>query len=390
MGETKRGNVLLLLLISSCCVVVSSKKKQKAAAFDESATSNDSGGNILGFDLNTLLVESADDLIYIFLSLIGFVFVYAYLSASFLSYDLRGKHVFITGGSSGIGMAVAKEYIKRGANVTIAARNKKKLADAVKILEVYNFSVTKEHHKIISVSVDVSSSEFVVDQAVQSAVKAMGREVDVLVNCAGTSIAGAFDDISTDSFQNLFSANVLGSVYPTKCVMKGMKERKDGRIVFVASQVAQCAIHGYSAYAASKWALRGLAESLQMELKPYKVLVSVVYPPDTDTPGYEEEMKSKPYLTKKLSESGSVFRAEDVAKDIVNYSNKGYFGISTGLDGWLLKQLHPGMSPVNVLWEVLQQIVFAPLARAISIFYLKIWDAECSAYSNYQCAKKEN
>merc|ERR1711871_195975 len=139
---------------------------------------------------------------------------------------------------------------------------------------------------------------------------------------------------------------------------------------------------------ASKWALRGLAESLQMELKPYNVLVSVVYPPDTDTPGYELEMKSKPFLTKKLSESGSVFKAEEVARDIVNYSNKGYFGISTGLDGWLLKQLHPGMSPVNVFWEVLQQIAFAPLARAISIFYLKVWDAECFAHAASQNSKK--
>ena len=172
--------------------------------------------------------------------------------------------------------------------------------------------------------------------------------------------------------------------------MKGMKERKDGRVIFVASQVAQCAIHGYSAYAASKWALRGLAEALQMELKPYNVLVSIAYPPDTDTPGYEEEMKSKPYLTKKLSESGSVFKAEEVAKDIVIYSNKGYFGIATGLDGWLLKQLHPGMSPVNVLWEVLQQIVFAPVARAISIFYVKVWDLECSAHAAYENSKKED
>ncbi|RYH21495.1 SDR family NAD(P)-dependent oxidoreductase [archaeon] len=64
-----------------------------------------------------------------------------------------------------------------------------------------------------------------------------------------------------------------------------MKARGRGHIVFVSSQVAQAAIHGYTAYAASKWALRGLAEALQMELKPYNVSVSVAYPPDTRTPG---------------------------------------------------------------------------------------------------------
>jgi 3-dehydrosphinganine reductase len=79
-----------------------------------------------------------------------------------------------------------------------------------------------------------------------------------------------------------------------------------------------------------------------MELKPHKILVSVAYPPDTDTPGYHIEMQSKPELTKKLSSSGNVFPSSVVAKDIVDLSTRGYFGISTGLDGWLLKQLHPG------------------------------------------------
>ena len=116
-----------------------------------------------------------------------------------------------------------------------------------------------------------------------------------------------------------------------------------------------------------------------MELKPYNITVSVCYPPDTDTPGYDEEMKTKPLLTKKLSESGSLFKPADVAKDIVTYSNRGYFGISTGLDGWLLKQLHPGMSPVNCIWETVQPILFSPLARIISIFYVKMWDSECFA-----------
>lgn len=116
-----------------------------------------------------------------------------------------------------------------------------------------------------------------------------------------------------------------------------------------------------------------------MELKPYNITVSVCYPPDTDTPGYEEEMKTKPALTKKLSESGNLFKPADVAKDIVKYSNRGYFGISTGLDGWLLKQLHPGMSPVNCLWETVQPIFFSSVARIISIFYVKMWDSECFA-----------
>ena len=68
----------------------------------------------------------------------------------------------------------------------------------------------------------------------------------------------------------------------------------------------KAAIYGFSAYAPSKWALRGFAEVLQMELKPFNVLVSVSYPPDTDTPGYQIEMIDKPQITKTLSETSSI------------------------------------------------------------------------------------
>ena len=158
-----------------------------------------------------------------------------------------------------------------------------------------------------------------------------------------------------------------------------MKANKSStRIVFVSSQVAQAALHGYTAYAASKWALRGLAEALQMEVKPHGILVSVAYPPDTDTPGYEVEMATKPDLTKKLSETGSLFTSQDVANDIVKYSGQGYFGISTGLDGWMLKQAHPGLSPVNNLWETLQLVLLSPIAKIIGIFVVLTWDLQCA------------
>ena len=100
---------------------------------------------------------------------------------------------------------------------------------------------------------------------------------------------------------------------------------------------------------------------------------------DTNTPGYEEEMKTKPEITKKLSESGSVFSAEQVAKDIVACSTQGYFAISTGLDGWLLKHLHPGMSPISNGIEVLQQVFFCPI-RLIAVAYISYWNSLVKTY----------
>jgi 3-dehydrosphinganine reductase len=144
----------------------------------------------------------------------------------------------------------------------------------------------------------------------------------------------------------------------------------------------QAPIYGYTAYGASKWALRGLAEALQMEVKPYNIQVSLAYPPDTDTPGYQEEMLTKPVITKQISESGSVFSAKDVAKNIVEDSEEGYFHISTGMDGWFLKQLHGGMSPMNNPLEVAQQIVLSPLLRLVGVFLTTYWDYV--VFSNYK------
>jgi 3-dehydrosphinganine reductase len=111
-----------------------------------------------------------------------------------------------------------------------------------------------------------------------------------------------------------------------------------------------------------------------MEVKPYNIFISLSYPPDTDTPGYQEEMLSKPTLTKKISESGSVFSAVSVAESIVDGAQNHVYTISTGLDGWFLKQPHSGMTPVNNLFEVTQQIVFASLLRFVGVFYLAYWD----------------
>jgi len=286
--------------------------------------------------------------------------------------------VAVTGGSSGIGLEAAKEYLRNGSNVTIIARNKQRLETALRQLEDYVKTLSGPPPKIMSVAVDVSVSEETFSKALLPAIEEMG-EIDVLVNCAGTSVAGEFTALQEEEFERMLRINVLGSIFPTRTVIEGMKRRRRGRIVFVSSQVAQVALYGYTAYAASKWALRGLAEALQMELKPYNIYVSVVYPPDTDTPGYEVEMQSKPDITKKLSESGDVFKPEQVAANMVKYSAMGYFGIGTGLDGWLLKQLHPGMSPVNSLWEVVTGILFSPLCRIISVFYVLSWDQLCAS-----------
>uniref|UniRef100_A0A8C2WXE0 3-dehydrosphinganine reductase n=1 Tax=Cyclopterus lumpus TaxID=8103 RepID=A0A8C2WXE0_CYCLU len=226
---------------------------------------------------------------------------------------LNGAHVVVTGGSSGIGKCIAIECYRQGAFITLVARDEAKLLQAKKELEKFAIN---DKQVVLCISVDVSSEYSQVESVIKQAQEKLGP-VDMLVNCAGVSISGKFDEMEVDRFKKLMEVNYLGSVYPTRAVITTMKERRRGRIMFVSSQAGQIGLFGYTAYSPSKFALRGLAESLQMEIKPYNIYVTVAYPPDTDTPGLAEENKTKPLETKLISETSGVCQPDQVAKIIV-------------------------------------------------------------------------
>uniref|UniRef100_A0A4X2L462 3-ketodihydrosphingosine reductase n=1 Tax=Vombatus ursinus TaxID=29139 RepID=A0A4X2L462_VOMUR len=265
---------------------------------------------------------------------------------------LPGAHVVVTGGSSGIGKCIAIECYKQGAFITLVARD-----------EV-----------VLCISVDVSQDYGQVENVIKQAQEKLGP-VDMLVNCAGTSVSGKFEDLEINYFERLMNINYLGSVYPSRAVITTMKERRMGRIVFVSSQAGQLGLFGFTAYSSSKFALRGLAEALQMEVKPYNIYITIAYPPDTDTPGFAEEKKTKPLETQLISETSSLCKPEQVAKQIVKDATQGNFNSSIGSDGYMLSSLTCGMSPVTSITEGLQQIVTMGLFRTIALFYLGSFDS---------------
>lgn len=223
--------------------------------------------------------------------------------------DLIRKHIIITGGSSGIGKALAILAAKEGAHVTIVARNKDRLKEAENQVKDACINVNQ---KITSISVDVSDFK-----ALKEEFEKVENDIGPifgLVNCAGFAICGKIEDFSIPDIQSMINVNYLGSLYPTQLVVPKMKEHKQGFIAFTASQVALMGMFGYSIYSSCKFALRGLAESLDMELGPYNISVTLALPPDTDTPGFENENKTKPLETKLLSEVGGLFKPEQVAE----------------------------------------------------------------------------
>ncbi|XP_064299544.1 3-ketodihydrosphingosine reductase isoform X2 [Phalacrocorax carbo] len=256
---------------------------------------------------------------------------------------LPGAHVVVTGGSSGIGKCIAIECYKQGAFITLIARDENKLLQTKKEIEKYSVN---DKQVVLCISVDVSKDYEQVENVLKQAQEKLGP-VDMLVNCAGTSVTGKFEDIEVNSFERLMAVNYLGSVYPSRAVIATMKERRMGRIVFVSSQAGQLGLFGYTAYSPTKFALRGLAEALQME----------------------------PLETKLISETSSVCQAEQVARVIVKDAIQGNFNSSVGSDGYMLSILTSGMSPVTSITEGLQQVVCMGIFRIVGLFYLGSFDS---------------
>lgn len=150
--------------------------------------------------------------------------------------------------------------------------------------------------------------------------------------------------------------NILGSVYPTKAVLPSMVKRRSGALVFISSVAGQLGLYGYSAYSTTKYGLRGLAETLQMEMRPHNIRVSISFPPDTDTPQLQAEVPQRDQIQTELAAFGTVFQPQQIAQEVWSGVERGVFQITHGLDGFLLGTVTAGTSPIHIKLEVLIQV----------------------------------
>ncbi|XP_076629392.1 3-ketodihydrosphingosine reductase isoform X2 [Colletes latitarsis] len=273
----------------------------------------------------------------------------------------------VTGGSSGIGKCVAITAAKYGAHVTIIARDVQKLEAARN--EIVHVCKNKDTQKIEYLSLDVGEDYETVEKALSDLERTMGP-IYMLVNCAGTAICGKIEDTRVADLKKMIHINFLGSYYCTKAVVQRMKASQEGIIVLTSSQAALLGIFGYSAYCSTKFALRGLAESIAMELAPYNISVTLSLPPDTDTPGFAIEELSKPLETKLISETSSLVNPEVVANKLFKDALAGKFFSTVGAEGFILTVLCCGMSPFNSTIELVVQSTLLGLFRIISAFYI--------------------
>jgi len=241
--------------------------------------------------------------------------------------NFKDKKVYLVGGSKGIGLAAARQLSNMGCHVIIFARGVEALEKATIEIDAYKLNDTQ---KITWLKMDVSSKDDI-KKTLAQAVKTFG-EPDILINCAGRAYPHYFEDVSDEQLEETMAINFAGQWHATKALLPYLKKNK-GYIVNVCSMVGFLGVFGYTDYSASKFAVTGFSQALKSEFKRYGIGITVLCPPDTDTPGFQTENMTKPPETSALSESGGLMSADDVAKDLIKGMKKGSFMVIPGLDG---------------------------------------------------------
>lgn len=184
---------------------------------------------------------------------------------------LKDKVAIITGGSTGIGYAITEEYLSEGAKVVIASFDEKEINKAKEELEKkYNAD------DILAVVCDVKSTKDV-KNVVQKTIDKFGK-IDIMINNAGITNSGLTENVSDESFINMFEVNTFGVFRFIREVIPYMKKQKSGVIINTSSMVANDGSRMQTAYSASKYAVNGITKSCAKELGMYGIRVNAVAP----------------------------------------------------------------------------------------------------------------
>lgn len=189
--------------------------------------------------------------------------------------ELRGKKVLVTGGSSGIGLAIARELLAEGAQVAISGRRAAVVEEAVSQLRQSGGMVSGI---VADVATPAGRTE-----TLDGAIAALGG-LDILVNNAGGVRAGRLDVMSEADIEAMLAVDLLAPILLTRAALRSMRAGGDGMVVNVASGAALIGMPFYAAYAAAKAGLARFGEALRRELKGEGIHVLTVYPAGTDTP----------------------------------------------------------------------------------------------------------
>ena len=217
--------------------------------------------------------------------------------------DLKGKRALVTGGSRGLGKAIAIALAKEGVDVAITGRNKKTLEDVVAEIEALGVKAT---YSIFNVAEKVE-----VKMQIQRLIESFGA-FDILINNAGIAAFGSFVEMAENDWEDIVRTNLFGPYYVSKAVVPSMIDLGSGDIINVSSTAGLKGNAVTSAYSASKAGLIGLSESLMFELRKKNIRVTTL------TPSTIASEMSKDVLKITDGDPEKVVQPEDFAQLIVD------------------------------------------------------------------------
>lgn len=233
----------------------------------------------------------------------------------------KGRSAWVVGGSQGIGLALAQALAKQGCSLTLMARNPERLQSIADSLGAQ------------ALSLDVGDA-----QQVEQRLAGLAAPF-FLFNCAGLALPGYLQDLTYAEIEQMNRVNYLGTAYVCKAVLPGMLAQRQGHILNVSSLGGIMGLFGYTAYCASKFAVMGFSEALERELKHSGIRVSTLCPPNTRTPGLEQENLRKPAEVLATEEKVQVLEAAEVASYTLAQLPRAPRVIIPSFDGRLAYQL---------------------------------------------------
>lgn len=254
------------------------------------------------------------------------------------------RPAFVTGGSSGIGLAMAERLARRGHPLALFARDAARLEQAAAQIRR-----SVPGARVETRAVDVADRAALA-AALDTALAELGAP-SVAVAAAGIAVPGEFMDQPAEDFDRHMAVNYAGSLDFARHLARPMADAGGGSLVFVASVAAYFGITGYAAYAPSKFALRGLAEVLRVELAPLGIRVTLLCPPDTDTPQLAAEALTKPPATAEITAAGGLWQAGAVADAALAAMDRGRFLVVPGVQGKLIAAMAGLIAPALRLWQ---------------------------------------
>ncbi|KAK4227901.1 hypothetical protein QBC38DRAFT_363045 [Podospora fimiseda] len=272
-------------------------------------------------------------------------------------FPVEGKTILITGGSEGMGRAAALQLSAKGANIILVSRNVGRLEEA--LVDVKAAAKSPSAQRFTYISADVAEHDYAARVIAEAIAWNSGNAPDIVWCVAGmsTPMLWTEDDSLTASRRNM-DVNYFGSAEMSRAILKKWLAPENStspkaepkHLVFTASVLALFSVVGYGPYTPSKWALRGLADTLAMELNLYPdnpVKLHIVYPATIVTAGFDRENQTKPAITLELEKEEPPETPETVASRSIAGLEKGEYNIAVSFLGNLMRCGAQGGSPRN-------------------------------------------